>query len=786
MGLYWLLLFSLNVLCVTAGDPSLEWGPYRPILYFGLRPQTPDSLLIGLMWSQGESKSGILKSLRNTCEMGDGIEGYGWTIYDTRTGGRQIMHDSENRVDITTEFVKADDGKSWSARISGQPIAGAPSTIKTALVFHIALEKYHGSSSKSLSCAMDDSEFAKCSGHDTSLGQFELLMTVGDTTNVHDKAIHSSTVSEDQIWQAKGVFSNVLETTSQESLAHEAGNGNIHFLQVIFEGAFSMEIIYSPSQGAAVDPDTYKKRLEDLESSFPKRVDDAFPRDDGYHYTRHGDFVQEIISNLQGGLGFFHGDSKKDISYAPEYQETDLDFWTKAREAMDRATITMVEPMSLLSHTPSRSSYPRGFLWDEGFHLRTIMEWDFDFAVLVLQSWLNLMDEDGWIGREQILGKEARSKVPGEFQVQYPHYANPPMFESVLLPAFLAKITGASKYGGNPSKILASAAESKSILEKIYPLHARRYAWFRRTQSGNFTAGYARPEGTVDGHGFRWRGTTPGHCLTSGLDDYPRANPPHPGELHVDALAWVASSAKSLQKVAAYLGKEQEAEDYSKDYKSALHNLDTVHWNDHEASHCDTSIEANNEFRHVCHVGYVTLMPLFLGLLDANHPRLPAILDLVSDPSKMWSPHGIRSLSAQDSEYGTGADYWRGPIWINLNVLAVLHLSELGSADGPERERAQNLSLSLRDRLVNSVFSDWNDTGYLWEQYSDKNGRGQRSHPFTGWTAAIILLMGIAKKQEQSGTEDMERHTNVLLTSKIAPLWHTLLASVVGTNGKRN
>ena len=29
----------------------------------------------------------------------------------------------------------------------------------------------------------------------------------------------------------------------------------------------------------------------------------------------------------------------------------------------------------------------------------------------ILQDWIDLIDEDGWVGREQILGEEARSKA---------------------------------------------------------------------------------------------------------------------------------------------------------------------------------------------------------------------------------------------------------------------------------------------------------------------------------------------------------------------------------------
>jgi len=43
-------------------DTSLRWGPYRPNLYFGIRPLIPDSVLMGLMWANGESMDTMLQS----------------------------------------------------------------------------------------------------------------------------------------------------------------------------------------------------------------------------------------------------------------------------------------------------------------------------------------------------------------------------------------------------------------------------------------------------------------------------------------------------------------------------------------------------------------------------------------------------------------------------------------------------------------------------------------------------------------------------------------------------
>jgi hypothetical protein len=46
-----------------ATNASLLWGPYRPNLYFGVRPRIPKSLMGGLLWTRVEDYSSV-----QTCE----------------------------------------------------------------------------------------------------------------------------------------------------------------------------------------------------------------------------------------------------------------------------------------------------------------------------------------------------------------------------------------------------------------------------------------------------------------------------------------------------------------------------------------------------------------------------------------------------------------------------------------------------------------------------------------------------------------------------------------------
>jgi mannosyl-oligosaccharide glucosidase len=45
-----------------ASNDSLLWGPYRPNLYFGVRPRIPKSLMGGLLWTRVEDYQSVQTS----------------------------------------------------------------------------------------------------------------------------------------------------------------------------------------------------------------------------------------------------------------------------------------------------------------------------------------------------------------------------------------------------------------------------------------------------------------------------------------------------------------------------------------------------------------------------------------------------------------------------------------------------------------------------------------------------------------------------------------------------
>ena len=658
-----------------------------------------------------------LLGFRYTCEQGEDIHGYGWDEYDARDGGVQTIHDEGNKIDITTSFIKVpggDKGGSWAARIKGELRSDAPEDLNTMIIYYVAQE---GEGSLVAEGTGDDKGFTgdvTLKGGSEALGVYNLVITAGEgqhpqsdheisslrsgeTTNVN-----SGFFPPGHQWQGKGIVFNHIQNAVRQvqeefgddassppptwqifRTKHSPGSGNVHAIQKVFTGSFEFDVIFSSaSSGKDLTSADITRQISTTSQSFNERFSSVFKLATPFQGDEYRRFAKSMFSNLLGGIGYFQGHQLIDRSYAPEYDEESEGFWEEAAVARARKAQDMEGPYELFTSVPSRPFFPRGFLWDEGFHLIPIADWDIDLTLEIIKSWFNTIDKDGWIAREQILGPEARSKVPEEFQVQYPHYANPPTL-FLIMEGFMERLlvangtrTPVTETFGQDSSLRDAHIENVELgedyLRKIYPLLRRQYDWFRKTQRGEVKA-YDR-DAFSSKEAYRWRGRTETHVLTSGLDDYPRPQPPHPGELHVDLISWIGLMTKSLIRIAGSLGMTEDVHELEKNLAAIKHNLNDLHWSEKDGCFCDATIDDFEEHKLVCHKGYISLFPFLLGLLDPSDPKAGKVIDLIADEEELWSPYGIRSLSQKDEFYETGENYWRSPVWMPINYLVVTQL----------------------------------------------------------------------------------------------------------------
>ncbi|XP_062606264.1 mannosyl-oligosaccharide glucosidase-like [Saccostrea cucullata] len=253
------------------------------------------------------------------------------------------------------------------------------------------------------------------------------------------------------------------------------------------------------------------------------------------------------------------------------------------------------------------------------------------------------------------------------------------------------------------------------------------------------------------------------YTFASGLDDYPRASHPDENERHLDLRCWMAMASGVLANIAKRTGEDSSA--YEKIYKDLTANklLDSLHWDSGHEFYSDYGLHTNDieidsdisidrivyshpAFGYIGIFGYVSLFPLMLKILDSDSPRLEKMLSDLRREDLLWTKYGIRSLSIKSTFYNmpntvTDPPHWRGAIWINMNYLIISGLHHYSQVPGPYLNQASNMYTELRKNVVENIFKQYYERGYIFEQYDDITGTGRGSFPFTGWSALVVNIM---------------------------------------------
>merc|ERR1719424_9421 len=410
------------------------------------------------------------------------------------------------------------------------------------------------------------------------------------------------------------------------------------------------------------------------------------------------------------------------------------------------------------------------------------------------------MHADGWIPREQILGSEALAKVPDWAVAQDPTVANPPTFflaiESLLhrapptdtetnlwlknlFPALEQWFTWlkTSQSGEEPGSFRWRGRNARDGKLNAMTLSSGLDDYPRATKVSDSERHVDLHSWIAHGAGVLARVGKRAGLAEAKVSEYQKLHEQLAASL--DSLHWDpklkrycdyglhANQGEYVKHIVVKCGKQDDS-------SSVEHPLTPQLWQklqkgqqgnqqpcpaDHpkfmfplgdgqgDLMKRELFVPKNEKKQFVDHTGYLSLFPFFLRLIPADSDKLGYVLDTMADEKRgLWSKYGLRSMAPSDRLYlrenaPGDAPYWRGPIWINCNFLAIHALQHYADVEGPHREKAADILSKLSQNLIDNIFTNFRQTCFLWEQYNPDDGKGQRTHPFNGWSSLVVLMM---------------------------------------------
>ncbi|CAG2103253.1 unnamed protein product [Medioppia subpectinata] len=707
--------------------PYNTWGTFRALQYFGLRTASPDSPAVGLIWFNNSGADVSALQLRHWCSLDDQTI-YGWKYHNFNDFGFQTIQDYSYSLD--TSFVKYTQ-TNWRAMVAvNETTAGAVRDDSSiSLIIYLSIER----DTDSIRISGHNSSSLQISGHNEFIGDYSLNIIAEEV----EPLLYSGQLDTDShtVDVIKAIKDNLTPITVNGTHIYGLKSGTkpnvtrIIGFQAVVRRQTKLTIAFNannkPANKMSAKSNDYEEDLRHKISDFEVEFEAKFGLKGKGFNAKEIAFGQSILSEMLGSIGYFSGNLSVD--------------------SPGMSAPVSYGPLTMLSAVPSRPVFPHPFLWDEGFHNLVIQRWNRSVTLHIMQSWLNLMNIDGWIPREIVIERE-EIRREGTVMTQTDVNANPPSFLLTI------------------DTLMRNKQMDAQVLKTIYPRLKAWFAWYNTTQVGERVGTY------------RWRGRSPDggnhvlnpDTLTSGLDDFPRATHPTDSEYHLDLRCWIWLAADIMTRVADAVADQAMKLSYAETARLLADNrlLESQHWSEADKSFCDYGLHSTNVslvsdggghyvrkvwsppvYRHTCdQLGYVNLFPVLFAIVDPNSDKLGHVLDSMRNSSQMWTPYGLRSISKTGFYYNKfnsewEEPYWRGPIWLNINYLALRGLRHYAQTPGPNQSKAALIYKELRNNIIANMFKEYERTGFVWEQYNDKWGTGQRSHPFVGWSGVALLIM---------------------------------------------
>ncbi len=265
----------------------------------------------------------------------------------------------------------------------------------------------------------------------------------------------------------------------------------------------------------------------------------------------------------------------------------------------------------------------------------------------------------------------------------------------------------------------------KQFLADVYPRLLRWHDWWPQHSDGN-------ANGLLEwgsSSGFRLA------LLATGWDDTPHFDGCKMAGTQmtadaVDLNALWSLDAETLAKMAAVLGRTEDAERLRREHQEMNRRINETLWNEELGLYCSRLwSEDGKPGAFLTRVTPMNFYPLLCGAPDAK--RAARVLRTLTDPGKFWGEWPVPTLPYDDPEYFKQT-YWKGHVWGPVNYLVWQGLRRYGAA----QQQA-----ALARRSVELFMRNWTSRGTCNENYFSTTGMGD-DHPHYTW-GALLCQIGV-------------------------------------------
>jgi hypothetical protein len=200
-----------------------------------------------------------------------------------------------------------------------------------------------------------------------------------------------------------------------------------------------------------------------------------------------------------------------------------------------------------------------------------------------------------------------------------------------------------------------------------------------------------------------------------------------------DALfnALLCQAGRDLAEIARILGEDPSP--FEAQAEQTARAINEKLWDGERGIYLDFDLVCNEPIRVFAAAGFT---PLYAGIPDASRAR--RMLDMLENSGFGLGAKEGYPVSSYD-RYGYGfspVQYWRGPIWVNINWLLLRGFERYGFDEQAEYLRRSTIEL-VRE-------------GGFYEYFHPTRGNGHGSD-FFSWTAALLLDILLDETPETDG-----------------------------------